>query len=100
MRRDPLSMVLGLLTFLGGVAILGYTFQLALQMFGTPPAQALGVEAGKDINYNTAQTNLAGILIRIVLLLVMGAVGSWIANRGANLIAASAHRADGPKNDA
>jgi hypothetical protein len=93
-------MVLGLLTFLGGVAILGYTFQLALEMFGTPPAKALGVQTGKAIDYNAAQTNLAGILIRIVLLLVMGAVGSWIANRGANLIAAAAHPAQGPKNGA
>lgn len=81
-RRDALGSVLGLLTFLGGVALLLATFRLAYGMFLTPPSEALGVHPGHTLDLNTAGTNLTGIVLRIILLLVMGVMGSVIANRG------------------
>ena len=54
-------------------------------MFSTPPDQALGIQRGKPIDFNDAGTSLAGLLIRMLLLLVMGVVGSLIANRGITL---------------
>jgi len=77
--------VLGILTFFGGIALLLITFQQARTMFATPAGEALGIQRGKPIDFNDAGTSLAGLLIRMLLLLVMGIVGSLIANRGITL---------------
>lgn len=74
--------------FLGGVALLLFTFKMALELFTTPPQQALGIQTGKDLDVSKAGSNLVGILIRILLLLVMAFVGSMIANRGIGMYSA------------
>ena len=60
-------------------------FKLAYEMFNTPPGKALGIETGKKLDLNTGMNSLFSVFIRILLLLVMGLVGSWIANRGISL---------------
>ena len=83
--RDALGSVLGILTFFGGMALLLITFKLAYGMFNTPPDQALGLQKGQKIDFNEVGPTLVGVIIRILLLIVMGIVGSLIANRGITL---------------
>lgn len=84
-HRDFLGSFVGILAFLGGVALLLLVFKLAYEMFNTPPGKALSIEAGKKLDLNTGVNSLLSVFIRILLLLVMGLVGSWIANRGISL---------------
>lgn len=84
-KREPIGSVLGLLTFLGGVALLLLTFRLAYDMFEVPPADALNIGQAKVLNPATVGNSLAVMVERIVLLLIMGIVGSLIANRGITL---------------
>jgi hypothetical protein len=81
--------MLGILTFLGGVGLLLLTFRLAYELFTVPPADALGLRGAKELNAASAGNSLTAILIRILLLFVMGFVGSMIANRGVSLYTAS-----------
>lgn len=81
--------MLGILTFLGGVGLLLDTFRRALALFTVPPADALGLRGAKELNVASAGNSLAEILIKILLLFVMGFVGSMIANRGVSLYTAS-----------
>ena len=85
-RRDWLGSSLGFIAFLGGIALLLLTFQLAYEMFHIPPSQSLNVVPGKTLQLAEVGAGLAGVLIRVVLLLVMGLVGSLVANRGVLLI--------------
>lgn len=62
---------------------------LAHGMFHTPPQEALNLKVGKPIDLNTAGTNLVGVVLHIILLLVMGFVGSMVSNRGIHLYAQS-----------
>jgi len=83
-HRDFFGSVIGILAFLGGVALLLVVFKLAFEMFKTPPAQALGIDS-KKLDLNVGVSSLFGVMIRVLLLLVMGLVGSWIANRGISM---------------
>jgi hypothetical protein len=85
-RRDWLGSGLGFVAFIGGIALLLFTFQLAYQMFHVPANQALNVVPGKTLQLTQVGTSFAGVVIRILLLLVMGLVGSLVANRGILLI--------------
>ena len=80
---------MGLLVFLGGIALLLYTFKLAYAMYVTPPAEALNIKSSAALDLTQAGTSLVGVLIRVLLLVVMGVVGSLIANRGISLFAGS-----------
>jgi hypothetical protein len=91
--------VLGILVFLGGVALLLFTFKLAYDMFFVPPDEALGMANAKTLDLNRAGTNLVGVLVRILLLIVMGVVGSLIANRGVSLFAGSRSSTHHPPDD-
>jgi hypothetical protein len=84
-HRDFFGSLIGIVAFLGGVGLLLLVFKLAYDMFRIPPAQALGFDGAKKLDLNAATASLFGIMIRILLLLVMGLVGSWIANRGISL---------------
>jgi hypothetical protein len=84
-HRDFSGSFIGILVFLGGVALLVLVFKLAYGMFLTPPAKALNIEPGKKMDLNSGISSLFMVLIRILLLLVMGMVGSWVANRGISL---------------
>jgi hypothetical protein len=88
-RRDIPGSLLGILTFLGGVALLLLTFRLAYDLFTVPPQDALGLRGAKELNAAAAGNSLSTILIRILLLFVMGFVGSMVANRGITLYSAS-----------
>lgn len=88
-RRDVPGSLLGILTFLGGVGLLLETFRRAYDLFTVPPQDALGLRGAKELNAALAGNSLTTILLRILLLLVMGFVGSMIANRGVALYTAS-----------
>ena len=85
-RRDWLGSSLGFIAFLGGIGLLLLTFQLAYEMFHVPANQALNVVPGKTLQINEVGMSFAGVVIRILLLLVMGLMGSLVANRGILLI--------------
>ncbi len=84
-HRDFFGSFIGILVFLGGVALLVLVFKLAYGLFMTPPAKALNIEPGKKMDLNAGLSSLFMVMIRIMLLLVMGMVGSWVANRGISL---------------
>ena len=84
-KREPVGSVLGLLTFLGGIGLLLLTFRLAYEMFEIPPSDALNIGQAKVLNPATVGNSLTVIIVRILLLLIMGVVGSLIANRGITL---------------
>ena len=84
-HRDFFGSFIGILAFLGGVALLLLVFKLAYEMFNTSPSQQLGIQSGKKLDLNAGVNSLFGVFVRILLLLVMGLVGSWIANRGISL---------------
>jgi len=84
-KREPIGSVLGLFTFLGGIGLLLITFRLAYEMFEVPPPDALNIGQAKVLNPASVGNSLTVILVKILLLLIMGVVGSLIANRGVSL---------------
>lgn len=87
--RDWFGSLIGIMVFLGGVGLLMMTFQLAYTMFTTPAERALQLQGGQGVDIAKAGTSLGDIIVRILLLLVMAMVGSWISNRGITLYASS-----------
>ena len=100
-RPDYLGCILGLLAFLGGMALLVFTFSKAFEMFSVPPDIALSMVPGKPMSFEVAGQSFAGLLLRVLLLLVMSFIGSMIANRGIKLYLAGrqeiAARAEKPE---
>lgn len=84
-RGDGVGKVVGMLTFLGGIALLLVTFSLAYRMFSVPPDQALGLKRGETLDVGMAGQSLASILVRVLLLVVMALAGSLVASRGISL---------------
>lgn len=76
---------MGLLIFLGGVALLFFTFKLAFDQFTAPPTQTLGIQSGKAIDLDKAGTNFANLILKVLWLIVMAIVGGLISNRGIKL---------------
>jgi hypothetical protein len=95
-RSDWLGGLTGILVFLGGVALLLFTFKLAFDMFSIPPADVLKVSPKDPVNLGQTAESFVQVVQRILLLLVMAAVGSLIANRGIKLYAES-RRHSSPK---
>ncbi len=91
-KRDGFGSVLGILVFLGGVALLLITFRLAYDMFQVPPEKALNLIPGKTLDINSTGVSAVNLLVRVLLLVVMGLVSSFVANRGISL-----YTACGPK---
>ena len=54
-------------------------------MFSVPPSQALGVRQDAPVDFAKTGESFVGVVGRVLLLLVMSAVGSVIANRGIKL---------------
>lgn len=73
---------MGALVFLGGVALLVFTFKLASEMFLTDPATYFKSPAKTPIDVNVLQGSILGLVFRLILLLVMAIIGGMIANRG------------------
>lgn len=95
MRRDRGSIggsLLGILVFLGGVALLLFTFKLAYDMFVVPPQDALGIKPKQPLDLGQAGSSFVGLIVKVLLLAVMGLMGSLIANRGVTLFTGSGAR--------
>ena len=84
-HRDFIGSCVGIAAFLGGMALLVLVFRLAYEMFITPPSKILGFDGAKKVDLNASFNSMITVFLRILLLLVMGLVGSWIANRGISL---------------
>ncbi|MCZ7579217.1 MAG: hypothetical protein M5U21_00115 [Fimbriimonadaceae bacterium] len=82
---DLMGSLIGLATFVGGIALLVVTFQLAYAMFSVPPEVAIAGRTKETIDPTVAGQSLVVIVVRVILLLVMSVVGSVIANRGIRL---------------
>lgn len=79
-------MTLGIVTFLVGVALLLLTFKLAYDLFSVPPGTVVATSADKGyVDLGKSGENLVAIVVRVLLLIVMGLMGSLIANRGVSM---------------
>ena len=83
-RRRGSSLV-GLLTFIIGIAMILVAFKLALDLFSVPPEVQLDVRFDKPIDASQASQTLLKVFLKIVSLLVMAVFGSMVANRGIKL---------------
>lgn len=88
-KREPAGATLGLLTFIGGLILIGFAFQQAFALFNTPPRQALGIESEAVIDLGQTVDNLQVVVVRVLLVLVMCIIGSVISNRGIRLYQAA-----------
>jgi hypothetical protein len=88
-KPDRFGGLIGILVFLGGVAMLVATFRLAYGMFSVSPAEAMNSAAGKPADLVRSGETFIGLLQRVILLLVMCWVSSIVANRGVKLYHAS-----------
>lgn len=86
--RDRVGGWLGVITFLGGIALLLITFRMAYDLFSVPPDQVLKLKPGQEINVNDTGQAAFVLVFRMMMLLVMSIVGSVIANRGIKLYSA------------
>ena len=88
-RSDWAGGIVGILVFFGGIALLLLTFKMAFDMFSVPPSEAIQVNAKAPVELGKTAESFARVVERVLLLLVMSAVGSVIANRGIKLYAES-----------
>jgi len=89
-ERSGVGMTVGVITFLVGVALLLLTFKLAYDMFSIPATRVIASTAnGQAVDLGKSGDNLANVVIRVGLLIVMGLMGSLIANRGISLFTSS-----------
>lgn len=84
-KRGVAGEVVGLLTFLGGVAMLVGTFVIAWSLFQAPPEQALGIQPKRALDVDSVARTALGLAYRIVLLVLMSFLASLVANRGIKL---------------
>jgi hypothetical protein len=88
-RGSVSGAVLGILVFLVGVALLLFTFKLAYEMFMVAPQDALGIKPKQPLDLGQAGQSFVGLLVKVLLLAVMGLMGSLIANRGVSMFSGS-----------
>jgi hypothetical protein len=84
-RRGYWGAVIGISVFLVGVGLVGLTFYLAYGQFTTPPDAVLDKTPDGAIDVGSALALMMLLIFRILLLLVMAALGSIISNRGIKL---------------
>jgi hypothetical protein len=84
-RRGYWGAVIGIAVFLAGVGLVGLTFYLAYGQFTTPPDAMLDKTEDGAIDVGSAASLLMILIFKILLLLVMAALGSSISNRGIKL---------------
>jgi hypothetical protein len=82
-----------------GASLIGYTFWQAFQLFSTPPETAMGGSAEDPLNVNETVQSLVQIVWKILILLVMAAVGSLLANTGIKLYGQGHHSRTEPNRD-
>jgi len=88
-RGSISASLLGILIFLVGVAMLVFTFKLAYDMFMVPPQQALGIKPKEPLDLGLAGQSFVREILKVLFLIVMGLMGSLIANRGVSLFTGS-----------
>ncbi|HWA84480.1 MAG TPA: hypothetical protein VG820_13645 [Fimbriimonadaceae bacterium] len=89
-ERSGVGMTIGVITFLLGVGLLLLTFKLAYDMFTVPPSHIISSTAkDQTVDLRTSGDNLVNVVVRVLLLVVMGLMGSLIANRGISLFTGS-----------
>lgn len=76
---------LGLLVFLAGVILIGFTFKLAFDMFNIPPAVQVGSSPEAPLKVESVIQSISAIFVKIILLVVMALFGSLVATRGIKL---------------
>jgi hypothetical protein len=96
LSRKKGSTTIGLLTFLVGVAMIGFAFYLAYQIFTVPPHVRMNAVLGSAIDIGSTVEVLVKIIIQILLLVAMAGFGSMVANRGIKLYA-NANKRDRPE---
>lgn len=88
-RPEWMGSILGVATFVLGVALLWMTFQWAYGVLTQTPAQTLGLKDGEAVDLNVAGRNFLGVLVKVMALVLMAGVGATIATRGVKLYMAS-----------
>ncbi|HTQ09928.1 MAG TPA: hypothetical protein VMI31_07665 [Fimbriimonadaceae bacterium] len=91
-ERSGVGMAVGVITFLVGVALLLLTFKLAYDLFSTPPSIVISSTKDQSVDLGKSAANLGSVALRVVLLVVMGLMGSLIANRGVSMFTGSRTR--------
>ncbi|MCB0826795.1 MAG: hypothetical protein KDC26_11445 [Armatimonadetes bacterium] len=81
------SATVGVLVFLVGIGLVAFAFKLAYDMFITPPEAVLSPGKDSAIDINSLTSNLFQVVVKVILLIVMAAIGSMVANRGIKLYA-------------
>lgn len=71
--------------FFAGIALVVVAFKLAYDMFVVPPELALNIRAGEPMRLDDSANNMFGVFVRVLMLVLMAAIGSAIANRGIKL---------------
>lgn len=84
-RRDKSGTVIGLVTFLFGVGLIVATFAYARDLFSVDPGKAMNVKPGETLDINSVVSSFMGVVVKILLLIVMSAIGSVVASRGIKL---------------
>lgn len=72
----------GIVAFVVGILLLGWTFKIALEKFAIEPNKALNIAPGKPLDIAQVVQSFAGLIFQVLLLLVMAIVGAIIATRG------------------
>lgn len=89
MENHRTGIVIGILTFLGGITLLVITFTLAYNIFQTPIEQLLGLN--KSATIDTSQ--IGGVALKVVIelllkslmLIIMSIIAGFITHRGIRL---------------
>lgn len=84
-KRDAFGTVVGLLVFTFGIFLLLGTFGMAYEMFSVPAKDALELKQGETLQVAPIASIVTGLIFKILLLIVMGIIGSLVANRGIHL---------------
>ncbi|HZT41463.1 MAG TPA: hypothetical protein VFA07_04715 [Chthonomonadaceae bacterium] len=99
-HTDWIGKIVGMLVFLLGVALLGFVFHWAFDLFNKTPSAALGLhftgDPKKDPALAAIGSQFAWLLFRIAFLFIMSLAASLIANKGINLYFASWRHAERP----
>lgn len=91
-ERSGVGMTLGVATFLVGVALLLVTFKFAYNIFSVPPNDVIVTAKDQAVDLGRSANKLMGILLQVLALMLMGLMGSLIANRGISLFTSSRTR--------